>query len=174
MPKTNKKASMDVINILKSVIDYKVNPLLEGKRAVQEAFIMHKQIASLQNLIENNCRCDRSDRMEAEYEIPTKYKKQALAIGKKIKASEEAATALEQARKFYESYQTIKHITEIEYIESKYKVLEIHYSLTGLELAKLEPFKQNFSKDERKIFEKYNNEYKLIQKIKREIDELKR
>ena len=169
MPKTNKKASMDVINILKSVIEHKVNPLLEGNRAVQEAFIMHKQIASLYNLIES----DRSDRM-AEHEIATKYKKQLFAIDKKIKASEEAETALEQARKFYESYQTIKHITEIEYIESKYKVLEIHYSLTGLELAKLEPFKQNFSKDERKIFEKYNNEYKLIQKIKREIDELKR
>ena len=156
---------MDVINILKSVIDYKVNPLLEGKRAVQEAFIMHKQIAALQNLIENNCRCDRSDRMEAEHEI-AKYKKQAFAI--------KVATELEQARKFYESYQTIKHITEIEYIESKYKALEIHYSLTGLELASLEPFKQNLSKDERKIFEKYNNEYKLIQEIKRKIDELKR
>ena len=174
MPKTNKKASMDVINILKSVIEYKVNPLLEGNRAVQEAFIMHKQIAALQNLIENNGRCDRSDRMEAEYEIPTKYKKQALAIGKKIKASKEAATALEQARKFYESYQTIKRITEIESLESKYKAWEIHYSLAGLELAKLEPFKQNLSKDQRKIFEKYDNEYNFLQLIKREINELKR
>ena len=169
MPKTNKKASMDVINILKSVIEHKVNPLLEGNRAVQEAFIMHKQIASLYNLIES----DRSDRM-AEHEIATKYKKQLFAIDKKIKASEEAETALEQARKFYESYQTIKHITEIESLESKYKALEINYSLTGLKLAYIEPSKQDLSKDQRKIFEEYDNEYKFLQVIKREINELKR
>ena len=176
MPKTNKKASMDVINILKSVMDSKVKPLLDtvdtGKRAVQEESIRYKQITSL---IDWHCRdCyDRLSTIEAHSAL-SNYELQLFAIGKKIKDSKEAATELEQAQKFYKKYQTIKNATELERIKSKYKELEISLSLTGLELAKQETVEQNLSKDTRKMYEKYDETCKSLQELKNKINELTR
>ena len=66
MPKTKKKVSMNVIHILKSVMDYKVQPLRNavtaGKYAAMEEPVVCEYIASLQNFI-NNSRYDRSARI---------------------------------------------------------------------------------------------------------------
>ena len=106
MSKTNKKASMDVINILKSVMDYKVKPLRAavdaGKRAAQEEPGILEYISSLQNFI-NNSRYDRAEALEAEQEMAD-YEIQASGIRAKINRGTMAAEQLVYADKFYESY----------------------------------------------------------------------
>lgn len=107
MPKTNKKVSMDVINILKSVMDYKVKPLRAavdaGKRATQEEPVICEAISSLQHFIDNS-RYDRSEALEAERELAD-YEIQASAIRDKINRGNMAVAQLVHADKFYKSYQ---------------------------------------------------------------------
>lgn len=106
MPKTKKKVSIDVIHILKSVMDYKVKPLRAavdaGKYAAQEEPVICERISALQHFIESS-RYDRSDAMEAEQEM-SDYEIQASAIRAKINRGNLAAEQLVHADKFYASY----------------------------------------------------------------------
>ena len=115
MPKTNKKVSMNVIHILKSVMDYKVRPLRNavavGKNAAMEEPVVCECIASLQNFI-NNSRYDRSEAMEAEQEMAD-YEMQASGIRAKINRGNAAAEQLVYADKFYKSYADTCHQIEI-------------------------------------------------------------
>ena len=102
MPKANKKVSMDVINILKSVMDYKVVPLRAtvdaGKRAAQEEPVICEAISSLQHFIDNS-RYDRSEALEAERELAD-YEIQASAVRNKINRGNIAAPQLVYADRF--------------------------------------------------------------------------
>ena len=115
MPKTKKKVSMNVIHILKSVMDYKVRPLRNavtaGKYAAMEEPVVCEYIASLQNFI-NNSRYDRSEAMEAEQEMAD-YEMQASGIRAKINRGNAAAEQLVYADKFYKSYADTCHQIEI-------------------------------------------------------------
>ena len=115
MPKTKKKVSMNVIHILKSVMDYKVKPLHAavdaGKRAAQEEPVICEYISSLQYFIENN-RYDRNDTLEAEQEMAD-YEMQASGIRAKINRGNAAAEQLVYADKFYKSYADTCHQIEI-------------------------------------------------------------
>lgn len=106
MPKANKKVSMDVINILKSVMDYKVKPLRAavdaGKRAKDEESEISDRIVTLQRFIYNS-RYDRSEALEAEREL-AEYEMQESGICAKINRGTMAAEQLVYADKFYESY----------------------------------------------------------------------
>ncbi len=115
MPKTNKKVSMDVINILKSVMDYKVKPLRAavnaGKYAALEEPVICEHISALQHFIDNS-RYDRAEAMEAERELAD-YEMQASGIRAKINRANEAAAQLAHADKFYASYQDTCYRIEI-------------------------------------------------------------
>ena len=130
MPKTNKKVSMDVINILKSVMDYKVKPLRAavdaGKRAAQEEPVICEAISSLQHFIDNS-RYDRSEALEAERELAD-YEIQASAIRDKINRGNMAVAQLVYADKFYKSYRDtcrkIENAPELARLESERTELE--------------------------------------------------
>lgn len=130
MPKTKKKVSMNVIHILKSVMDYKVKPLRTamdvGKRAAQEEPVICEYISSLQYFIDNN-RYDRNDTMEAEQEMAD-YEIQASAIRAKINRGNNAAAQMVHADKFYAMYKDachqIKIAPELQQLESERAALE--------------------------------------------------
>jgi hypothetical protein len=106
MPKTNKKVSMAVIDILKSIIVAKEKTLRAavdaGKQAALEEPGIHEQIASLQHFI-NNSRYDPYEKKEAERELAEK-EIQASTIRDKINRGNTAATQMVYAKQFYESY----------------------------------------------------------------------
>jgi hypothetical protein len=110
MPETDKKATIiELMHIFKSVTDNNVNLLHKditaGKHAEQEESIIYNRIASLQNCIYGH-RFDQSYMIGAERKI-SDYENQACAIRKKINRGKKAAAELEQAQKFYETYQSI-------------------------------------------------------------------
>ena len=120
MPKTKKKVSMNVMHILKSVMDYKVKPLREtieaGKRAAQEEPVICEYISSLQQFISNS-RYDRGDTLEAEQEVAD-YEAQAGAIRGKINRANAAAEQMVHANKFYASYEdACKKIEDAQWLE---------------------------------------------------------
>lgn len=130
MPKTKKKVSMNVIHILKSVMDYKVKPLRDavdaGKRAAQEEPVVCEYISSLQHFIDNS-RYDRAEALEAEREMAD-YEIQASAIREKINRGNVAAAQLVHADKFYEFYQKtcreIENAPKLRQLESERRALE--------------------------------------------------
>lgn len=188
MSKTNKKVSMDVINILKSIMDYKVKPLRAavdaGKQAALEEPVIHEQIASLQHFIDNS-RYDRSDKKEAEQEM-AEYKIRASIIRDKINRGNTAAAQMVYAKQFYESYQDtcrkINNIPKIRDMESERAELENRLAtlernieaceinmtpnLYGADIA-------NQSRTDYKFFcKQYNAAYKQLQKIISDINQL--
>ncbi len=106
MTQTKKKVSMNVMHILKSVMDYRVKPLRDaadaGHRAAMEEPEIYAAMSSLQNFI-NNSRYDRSDTMEAQAELDD-YERQASAIRHKIERGAAAQQELKHADKFYATY----------------------------------------------------------------------
>lgn len=137
MPKTKKKVSMNVMHILKSVMDYKVKPLhatIEaGRRAAQEEPVICEYISSLQQFISNS-RYDRGDTLEAEQEVAD-YEAQAGAIRGKINRANDAAAQMVHANKFYASYEDackkIEDAQQLKQLESQRAELENR--LTSLE-----------------------------------------
>ena len=111
MAKTNKKASMGVMNLLKSVMDYKVgalkNTIDAGRRAALEEADICEHISNLQQYIYNACRYDPVEAREAEVEVYN-YETQAAAVRKKIVAGEDAKKQLHYAGEFYKTYADIK------------------------------------------------------------------
>ena len=130
MPKTKKKVSMDVIHILKSVMDYKVKPLRAavdaGKYAAQEETAICESISALKHFIKNS-RYDRSEALEAEQEM-SDYEVRASAIREKINRGKLAAEQLVHADKFYESYREtcrkIEIAPQLRQLESERAALE--------------------------------------------------
>lgn len=106
MTQTKKKVSINVMHILKSIMDYRVKPLRDaadaGRRATMEESEICASISSLQHFI-NNSRYDRSDTMEAQAELD-EYERQASAIRKKIERGTIAMQELKYADKFYATY----------------------------------------------------------------------
>lgn len=180
---------MDVINILKSIMDYKVKPLRAavdaGKQAaLKEQPVIHEQIESLQHFIDN-CRYDPSDKKEAEQEMAEK-EMQASIIRDKINRGNTAAAQMVYAKQFYKSYQDtcrkINNIPKIRDMESERAELENRLatlernieaceinmtpSLYGADIA-------NQSRTDYKFFcEQYKAVYNQLQKIISDIKQL--
>ncbi|MBQ5700291.1 MAG: hypothetical protein IIV74_03295 [Alphaproteobacteria bacterium] len=134
MAKTNKKVSMGVMNLLKSVVDYKVKTLRivadAGKRAADEETRVCEIISNLNDYIANARRYDAADAHEAEAELYD-YESQAAAIRTKIIRGEKAKTQLQYADRFYKMYDDVKGkrkavhvIAERAELEDKIAVLE--------------------------------------------------
>lgn len=188
MSKTNKKVSMDVINILKSIMDYKVKPLRAavdaGKHAALKEPVIHEQIASLQHFIDNS-RYDRSDTMEAEREL-AEYEIQASTIRDKINRGNTAAAQMVYAKNFYKSYQDtcrkINNIPKIRDMESERAELENRLATLerNIEACEINMASNLYgvdfavqSRTDYKFFcEQYNAVYNQLQKIISDINQL--
>ena len=137
MQRTNKKVSMNVIHVLKSIVDYKVGKLRTdvdaGERAKQEEHLVCGYISSLQQFI-NNSRYDRNDAVEAEQEL-AEYEMQASAIRAKINRGNIAIEQLSHAQKFDTLYKNtcraIENAPILHELESERATLESR--LTSLE-----------------------------------------
>ena len=110
MSETDKKAKIiEMMHILKSVMDYKVNLLhndiTAGKHAEQEESIIYNKIESLADWHCNNCDAPLSS-IEAHSAL-SYYEDRACDIMDKINRGKTAAAELEHAQKFYETYQSI-------------------------------------------------------------------
>ena len=188
MSKTNKKVSMDVINILKSIMDYKVKPLRAavdaGKHAALKEPVIHEQIASLQHFIDNS-RYDRSEAMEAEREL-AEYEMQASTIRDKINRGNTAATQMAYAKQFYESYRDtcrkINNIQKIRDMESERAELENRLATLERNIEACEinmtpnldgvDFADQSRTDYKFFCEQYNSVYNQLQKIISDINQL--
>lgn len=188
MSKTNKKVSMDVINILKSIMDYKVKPLRAavdaGKQAALKEPVIHEQIASLQHFIDNS-RYDRSEAMEAEREL-AEYEMQASTIRDKINRGNTAATQMAYAKQFYESYRDtcrkINNIQKIRDMESERAELENRLATLERNIEACEinmtpnlygvDFADQSRTDYKFFCEQYNSVYNQLQKIISDINQL--
>lgn len=188
MSKTNKKVSMDVINILKSIMDYKVKPLRAavdaGKQAALEEPVIHEQIASLQHFIDNS-RYDRYEAMEAEREL-AEYETQASTIRNKINRGNTAAAQMVYAKQFYESYRDtcrkINNIPKIRDMESERAELENRLATLERNIEACEinmtpnlygvDFAAQSRTDYKFFCEQYNAVYKQLQKIISNINQL--
>lgn len=188
MPKANKKVSMDVINILKSVMDYKVKPLRAtvdaGQRAAQEEPVICETISSLQHFIVNS-RYDRSEALEAEREL-AEYEMQASAIRDKINRGNMAVAQLIHADKFYKSYQDtcrkIEHASELRAMESERAELENRLATLERNMDACEinmtpnlygvDFADQSRTDYKFFCEQYNAVYNQLQKIISDINQL--
>ena len=188
MSKTNKKVSMDVINILKSIMDYKVKPLRAavdaGKHAALKEPVIHEQIASLQHFIDNS-RYDRSEAMEAEREL-AEYEMQASTIRDKINRGNTAATQMAYAKQFYESYRDtcrkINNIQKIRDMESERAELENRLATLERNIEACEinmtpnlygvDFADQSRTDYKFFCEQYNAVYNQLQKIISDINQL--
>ena len=111
MAKTSKKVSMGVMNLLKSVMDYKVKPLRvladAGVRAANEESKVCEVISNLNSYIANASRYDASDAREAEAELYD-YELRAAAIRSKVDQGHNAQKQLCYADKFYKMYAEIE------------------------------------------------------------------
>ena len=117
MAKTSKKVSMGVMNLLKSVMDYKVKPLRvladAGVRAANEESKVCEVISNLNSYIANARRYDAADAREAEAELYD-YELRAAAIRSKVDQGHNAQKQLCYADKFYKaSTLDVDAITEI-------------------------------------------------------------
>lgn len=179
---------MDVINILKSIMDYKVKPLRAavdaGKHAALKEPVIHEQIASLQHFIDNS-RYDRSDTMEAEREL-AEYEIQASTIRDKINRGNMAVAQLIHADKFYKSYQDtcrkIEHASELRAMESERAELENRLATLERNMDACEinmtpnlygvDFADQSRTDYKFFCEQYNAVYNQLQKIISDINQL--
>ena len=188
MSKTNKKVSMDVVDILKSIMDYKVKPLRAavdaGKQAAQEEPVIQEQIASLRHFIDNS-RYDRSEAMEAERELAEK-EMQASTIHDKINRGNTAAAQMVYADKFYESYKdTCRQIEiapqlqklEFERVQLERRLVSLENNMDACEINMTPSLYgadiANQSRTDYKFFcEQYNAVYNQLQKIISDISKL--
>ena len=179
---------MDVINILKSIMDYKVKPLRAavdaGKQAALKEPVIHEQIASLQHFIDNS-RYDRSEAMEAEREL-AEYEMQASTIRDKINRGNTAATQMAYAKQFYESYRDtcrkINNIQKIRDMESERAELENRLATLERNIEACEinmtpnlygvDFADQSRTDYKFFCEQYNSVYNQLQKIISDINQL--
>ena len=179
---------MDVIHILKSVMDYKVKPLRAavdaGKHAALKEPVIHEQIASLQYFIDNS-RYDRSEKMEAEGELD-EYKTQASTICDKINRGKTAAAELKHAQEFYKSYRDtcrkIHDIPKIRDMESERAELENRLATLERNIEACEinmtpnlyevDFADQSRTDYKFFCEQYNAVYNQLQKIISDINQL--
>ncbi|MBQ2859447.1 MAG: hypothetical protein IJE82_03730 [Alphaproteobacteria bacterium] len=174
MSKTNKKVSMDVINILKSVMDYKVKPLRAavdaGKRAAQEEPGILEYISSLQHFI-NNSRYDRTEALEAEQEMAD-YEIQASGIRAKINRGTMAAEQLVYADKFYESYKdTCRQIEigpqlqklEFERVQLERRLVSLENNMDACEINMTPSlYGADIANQSRTDYEQFSDEYDRI------------
>lgn len=109
MAKTKKPVSLNVIHILKSIVDYKTPALRRdvdaGRRAEHEMPLVCEYISNLNQYIINN-RYDRAAVLDAENDLAD-YEYQASGIQTKINAGKIAQEQLAAAQKFNATYNTI-------------------------------------------------------------------
>lgn len=110
MTNTNKKASINIFHVLKSVMDYKVRPLHTtadaGKRAMHEEALIYETLSALRTFISNNMRYNPGEAREAEAELAD-YESQLSAISQKVLQGKNAAEQLKHANKFYSTYKNV-------------------------------------------------------------------
>ncbi|MBQ8293762.1 MAG: hypothetical protein IJX89_00025 [Alphaproteobacteria bacterium] len=109
MANTKKPVSLNVIHILKSIVDYKTPALHRdvnnGIRAEQELPVICEYISNLNQYIINN-RYDREASKDAEEDLAD-YEYQASGIQAKINRGKIAQEQLAAAQKFNATYNTI-------------------------------------------------------------------
>ena len=181
---------MNVIHILKSVMDYKVKPLRDavdaGKRAAQEEPVVCEYISTLQHFIDNS-RYDRAEALEAERELAD-YEIQASAIRDKINRGNMAVAQLVHADKFYKSYQdTCKKIENapiLRQLESERSALErqlesLEHNMDACEIN-MTPnlYGIDFADQSRADYEffaaQYENVYNRLHKVISDINQLQK
>ena len=190
MPKTNKKVSMNVVHILKSIMDYKVTPLRAavdaGKHASQEEPVICEAISSLQRFIDNS-RYDRSEALEAERELAD-YEIQASAIRGKINRGNAAAAQLVHADKFYKAYmdtcRKIENAQKIRALESERATLENRLAMLERNMEACEInmtpnlYGVDFADQSRADYEffaaQYENAYNRLNKVMSDINQLQK
>ena len=174
MPNKKKKVSMNVIHILKSVMDYKVKPLRDavdaGKRAAQEEPVICNQIGALQHFIESS-RYDRAEALEAEHELAD-YEMQASAIREKINRGNAAAEQLQHANKFYAMYkETCKSVENAsklrtfieERAELEDRITKLERNMEACEINMTpDLYNANIADQSRIDYEYYSQEYNKL------------
>ena len=179
---------MDIINILKSIMDAKVKPLRAavdaGKQATLVEPVIHEQIASLQHFIDNS-RYDPSDKKEAEQEMAD-YKIRASTIRDKINRGNTAAAQMVYAKQFYESYEdTCRQIEiapqlqklEFERVQLERRLVSLENNMDACEINMTPSLYgadiANQSRTDYKFYcEQYNAAYNQLQKIISDINQL--
>lgn len=190
MTKTQKPVSINVMHILKGIMDFKAQPLHTAvdaaNRAKQEESEIYAHITSLQRFISNN-RYDPRETREAENDLAD-YEDQAAGIRQKIASGNTAEKQLIWINKFYSTYHSAVNIannhTKIALLENEYHIIEskldrLEDRIFSCEIN-LSPSERNsdvVSQSESDL-EKYRNEYNVLSEklrtIHAQINQLKK
>lgn len=186
MANKNKKTSIGVFNILKSIVDYKKTNLKQivsmGHRAEIEEPIIYSHINALNQYIRTN-RYDAADVRETECEIAD-LEHQAIGIRTKINKGRFAAKELDQVKIFDQMYKTIAYAPTIkelqqEKIATEIKIAKIENSMDICELN-MEPgiYSDDIINQAKQDMEHYQQEYtyqnKKLQNIISQLNQLQK
>ena len=180
----NKKVSLGVFHVLKSVMDSKATALRTqievARRAKMEEPTLYDHIGNLQQYIDAN-RYDAVSAREAEYELAD-YEQQAAAVRAKIQAGQSAQSQLAFVDKFNVTYRGIingprirERRAESKQIEAEMDLIDDYIFACEINLDRLERDAATYAQSESDL-EKYRAEYndltQRLNSISRQLYEL--